>query len=63
MTKAPKSESSNAPPQDIDQILQEAVSRGRTPEEKFEQRVSWAYGQYPDGSMSKDQVRELLREG
>lgn len=63
MKKVSKSESRNTPPQDIDQILQEAARRGRTPEEKFEQRVSWAYGQYPDGSMSKDQVRELLREG
>ena len=62
MTKVSKSNSSNEPSlHDIDRILQEAASRGRTPEEKFEQRVSWAYGQYPDGSMSKDDVRELLR--
>ncbi len=59
MTKVSKSNSSNEPSlHDIDRILQEAASRGWTPEEKFEQRVSWAYGQYPDGSMSKDDVRE-----
>ena len=63
MTKVSKSRPSGDPPspQDIDQLLQEAAGRGRTPEEKFEQQVSWAYGQYPDGSMSRDDVRELLK--
>lgn len=65
MAATPKNEPDKRarPPQppNIDEALREAASRGRTPEEKFEQRVSWAYGQYPDGSMSKDDVRELLK--
>ena len=48
-------------PPNIDQVLRDAARRGPSPEERFEQRVSWAYGQYPDGTMSKDDVRELLK--
>ncbi len=65
MAKAPESKSveqTALPQQNIDRVLQEAANRGRTPEEKFEQRVSWAFGQYPDGAMSKEEVRELLKE-
>jgi hypothetical protein len=32
-----------------------------TPEERFEQRVSWVYGQLWNSGVTKDEVREQLR--
>lgn len=42
-------------------LLKEAAKHKLTPEEIFEQRVSWVYGQMR-GDMTKDQVRaQILR--
>lgn len=49
--------------QSLSERLEELVEKARnhvmTPEERFEQRVSFVYGQM-NGSMTKDEVRQSL---
>ena len=45
-----------------DNIKSSSYSRPMTPEEHFEQRVSFVYGQLPRSStITKDEVREVLK--
>lgn len=48
--------------QNIDDLLKMAARTDRTRRERFEQRVSWTYGQYSRGTMSKEQVRQMLQK-
>ena len=49
--------------EDLDALLKKIVATKMTPEEIFEQKVSWVYGQLPKGNTrTKDQVREQLRK-
>lgn len=43
--------------------LKVAAGREMTPEERFEQAVSWCYGQLPAGdTRTKDDIRAQLRK-
>ena len=49
---------------ELDELLRQAAARPMTPEERFEQKVSWVYGQLQDCNpeITKEQVRKRLRE-
>ena len=47
----------------LDDLLKQAAQRPMTPEEIFEQGVSWVYGQLPEGdTRTKDEIREDMRK-
>ena len=49
-------------PTPLIEALRAAARRTMTPEEIFEQRVSWVYGQLPhDDPRTREQVREEMR--
>ena len=51
----------NKPPENLEQLLQEAAQRGVTPEEMKEQRVSFAMGMLSsDSKITKDEMRKLI---
>lgn len=45
----------------LDRLIEAARQHKMTPAEHFEQRVSFVWGQM-NGAMTKDEVREKLRE-
>ena len=49
---------------DLQRLLEEAAKRPMTPEERFEQKVSFVYGQlaFSNPDITKEQVRAHLRE-
>ena len=48
---------------ELDRLLRDAANQKMSPEERFEQRISWIYGQSPaDSQVTKDEIRERLRE-
>jgi hypothetical protein len=48
----------------LDRLVEAARAHVMTPAERFEQRVSFIYGQMADGhgALSKDDIRQKLRE-
>ena len=48
----------------LEELLKKSAARPMTAEERFEQKVSWVYGQLQDCNpeVTKDQVRQRLRE-
>ncbi len=49
--------------EDFEQLLKEAAQRKMTPEERREQRVSFAMGMLPmDSPITKDEMRELINK-
>ena len=47
----------------LEKLLKTARSHKMTSEERFEQRVSWVYGQLPEESTTtKEEIRQRLRE-
>lgn len=50
-------------PDELKALLDSAKGREMTPAERFEQKVSWVYGNLPEEStVTKDEVRQRLRE-
>lgn len=51
-------------PSHLDRLVEAARTHVMTPAERFEQRVSFIYGQMTDGqgALSKDEIRRKLRE-
>lgn len=49
---------------ELDELLRKAATYKMTPDERFEQRVSFVYGQLMDcqPDITKDEVRQRLRE-
>lgn len=48
---------------ELEKLLKKARSHKMTPEERFEQRVSWVYGQLPkESTVTKEEVRKRLLE-
>lgn len=47
---------------ELDWLVRLARNHKPTPRERFEQRVSFVYGQMTPGVMTKDQVRAYLAE-
>lgn len=47
----------------LERLIEAARNHKMTPEERFEQKVSWVYGQGMDCAphVTKDEVREMLR--
>lgn len=53
----------NKPPENLEQLLQEAAQKGVTPEEMKEQRVSFAMGMLSsDSKITKDEMRKLINK-
>lgn len=47
---------------ELNELLRKAAQYKMTPEERFEQRVSFVYGQLPfESKVTKEEVRENLR--
>lgn len=50
-------------PDNLEELLREAAKKKMTPEERREQRVSFAMGMLPmDSPITKDEMRELINK-
>ena len=49
--------------EELGRLLRESAAKPMTPEERFEQKVSWVYGMLPhDTPLTKEDVRRHLLE-